>query len=221
MQIQPHFLFNTLNTISSLLQRDAEAADRMISRLGDLLRLTLEERDSSESTLQRELELVRRYAEIEQIRFDEWLSVEFDVDAGVLPARVPGMLLQPLIENAIRHGIAPLGRPGHIRVSAARAGSDLLLVVEDDGVGLPVDGGVRRGIGLTATAERLEHLYGSAQQLSIENVEPTGTRVTLRIPFVATSHDERAGDAIPSVGVTSTAAVTERLGDPAGVVGHA
>ncbi|HEX6132370.1 MAG TPA: histidine kinase [Longimicrobiales bacterium] len=183
MQIQPHFLFNALNTISSLMQRDTEAADRMISRLGELLRLTLEERDSAESTLRRELEVVRRYAEIEQVRFDEWLTLELAIDDDVLDARVPGMLLQPLIENAIRHGIAPLGRPGRVALRAARDRDELVITVQDDGVGVPAHG-VRFGIGLGTTAERLEALYGDRQKLVIEPVDPTGTRVTLRIPLV-------------------------------------
>ena len=183
MQIQPHFLFNALNTVSSLIQRDAEAADRMITRLGELLRLTLEERDSPESSLHRELEVVRRYAEIEQIRFGEWLTVEFDIAPDVLEARVPGMLLQPLIENAIRHGIAPLQRPGHVSVSARRSNDELVLTVQDDGIGFPAAGGVRPGIGLSATSERLEHLYGPAHDVRISAAEPTGTTVTLRMPF--------------------------------------
>jgi two-component system, LytTR family, sensor kinase len=183
MQIQPHFLFNTLNTISSMMVRDPDGADAMISRLGDLLRLTLEQGEAQETTVERELEIVRLYVDIEQIRFEEWLTVDIDVDPDVLDARVPPMMLQPLIENAIRHGIAPAARPGSVRVSAHREGADLLLVIEDDGVGFTNGrSSPGHGIGMKATADRLRHLYGADQQMHVERAMPRGTRISIRLP---------------------------------------
>ena len=134
-QLQPHFLFNTLNTIAALMHRDVEAADAMLARLGDLLRLSFETLGVQEVALEQELDFLRQYVAIEQARFRERLTVSFDIDDDALECLVPNLLLQPLVENAIRHGIGPRVGPGHVLVRAARSGSVLELEVRDDGVG--------------------------------------------------------------------------------------
>ena len=183
-QIQPHFLFNTLNAISALVHHDPHAADRMISCLGDLLRTTLAHRQQQEVTLQEELELLEPYLEIEQTRFGDRLTIEIRSEPDALDARVPHLILQPLIENAIRHGIAPRRGPGWIAVSAKRNGETLVVQVRDNGLGLktesPLDSG---GIGLSNIRARLEQLYGDASGLRIEPRREGGVLVELRIPY--------------------------------------
>ena len=134
-QLQPHFLFNTLNTISALMHRDVEAADAMLARLGDLLRLSFESLGVQEVALAQELDFLQKYVAIEQARFRERLDVTFDIAPDTLDCPVPNLLLQPLVENAIRHGIGPRIGPGHVLVRTMRAGSMLELEVRDDGVG--------------------------------------------------------------------------------------
>ncbi|HEU0078668.1 MAG TPA: histidine kinase, partial [Longimicrobiaceae bacterium] len=154
-QIQPHFLFNTLNTISELVHESPDAADRMIVRLGDLLRLSVDNAGTQEVTLRRELDFLRAYLEIEQARFRDRLSVRLAIDPDTLDARVPNLLLQPLVENAIRQGIAERAGPGSIEVSAGREDGRLRLEVRDDGGGLPAGGAVRERVGLGNTRARL------------------------------------------------------------------
>jgi two-component system LytT family sensor kinase len=197
MQLHPHFLFNTLNSISALLHRDAEAADQMVARLGDFLRLTLENSGDQEVTLEQELAFLRCYLEIETVRHDR-LSVETDIEPQTLAALVPNLILQPLVENAIRHGISRQSTPGRLAIRAARSGSGarLRLQVEDNGPGLslvseadapaPADLLARTlagGVGLANTRARLEHLYGARGRLELARATPRGMIVTLEIPF--------------------------------------
>ncbi|HEX4645706.1 MAG TPA: histidine kinase, partial [Verrucomicrobiae bacterium] len=183
MQLNPHFLFNTLHSISSLMHKDVEAADRMITRLGDLLRAALAGSDRQEVTLRQELEFLERYLEIEQTRFGDRLAVKLDVAPETLDARVPNLILQPLVENAIRHGIEPHARPGRIELSARRKAGELALNVCDNGGGLRNGGQTREGVGLSNTKARLRGLYGEAYQFELCDGADGGLRVQLTIPF--------------------------------------
>jgi two-component system, LytTR family, sensor kinase len=185
MQLHPHFLFNTLHTISALMHEDVEAADRMMARLSDLLRLTLETATSQEVALRQELDFLRLYIEIEQIRFGERLTVRREIEPSALDARVPNLILQPLVENAIRHGIAPRAEGGSIQIRAFRDNGSLRLEIQDDGKGLPGDWIEKngRGLGLTNTRERLRYLYGNKQQFELCNGDAGGLMVRLTIPF--------------------------------------
>jgi len=183
-QLHPHFLFNTLNTISGLIRTDPGGADKMIDQLGDLLRMTLHKSGIQEVPLKEELDVLQKYVEIEQTRFGNRLNVEMDVQPETLDAQVPSLLLQPLVENAIRHGIAPNARPGWIAVQASRDHEELLLEIRDSGDGLPPDRlmALNRGVGLDNTRARLEHLYPHKYQFTFSNLE-RGFCVTIRIPF--------------------------------------
>jgi two-component system, LytTR family, sensor kinase len=183
-QLHPHFLFNTLNTISGLIHTDAAAADTMIDRLGDLLRMTLHTSITQEVPLKDELDVLQKYLEIEQTRFGNRLRVSMHVRAETLDALVPNLLLQPLVENAIRHGIAPNARHGWIEIHADRTDSDLTLQIRDSGDGLPPERlmALNRGVGLENTRARLEHLYPSKFQFTFSNLD-RGFCVTVRIPF--------------------------------------
>jgi len=179
-QMNPHFLFNTLNSISSLMYVDPAAADAMLARLSELLRLALDADGEQEVPLDRELTMLSRYLEIERIRFEERLRVEIDVAPDLLDARVPVLSLQPLAENAIRHGIARRPEGGTLTVRAARDNGHLRLAVEDDGPGL---GESADGIGLSNLRARLEHLYGKAQRLDLADRPGGGVSVEITIPF--------------------------------------
>jgi sensor histidine kinase YesM len=187
MQLHPHFLFNTLNSISALLDEDVEAADEMIARLGDFLRLTLENSGAQEVTLQEELEFLRCYLEIERVRFQDRLTVRMEIEPETLDARVPNLILQPIVENAIRHGIVARIAPGCIEIRAARVNGSLQLQVKDNGPGLcPTQDSpdkLRGGLGLANTRARLEQLYGAAQRLDLSDVIEGGLQVRLEIPF--------------------------------------
>jgi two-component sensor histidine kinase len=192
-ELHPHFLFNTLHAISTLIHVQPEAADRMISRLSDLLRITFARSGAARVALQEELEFLQKYLEIEETRFQDRLSVSYEIDPDTLDAEVPRMILQPLVENAIKHGVAPRNAPGRIRIVAARDGQSLRLEVIDNGVGL--SGSARAklhgGVGLSNTRARLECLYGDAQQLLfVETGE--GLTVQMRFPFsrLAAGSDE-------------------------------
>jgi hypothetical protein len=180
-QLHPHFLFNTLNAISCLIHTDVEAADRMVARLGDLLRLTLEDFGLQEAPLARELEVVRSYLEIEQARLGPRLSVRLEIEGDTAEASVPTFVLQPLVENAIRHGVAPRAGPGRIDVRAWREHDCLHLEVRDDGPGLPPEPG--GGVGLSNTRARLLHLYGAEQRLDVRNDPRGGCVATVTLPF--------------------------------------
>lgn len=182
MQLQPHFLFNTLNAISALALAEPRRARRMIARLSDLLRLTLEERHSSLVPLSHELEFVRCYLEIQQERFGDRLATRFEVADNTLQAAVPGMILQPLVENALRHGLLAKTTPGNLLIRVHRDGGNLHLSVEDDGLGLP-DGGAVEGVGLGTTRERLRMLFEDLASLHMQPRTEGGTQVELRMPF--------------------------------------
>ena len=162
-QLHPHFLFNTLHAISALMHRDVEAADRTLMRLSDLLRLTLENLGQQEIPLQAELDFLAKYLQIEQTRFADRLVVRFDVQPETLDTLVPNLILQPLVENAIKHGVAKKTGPGHIDISARREGDKLRMEVRDDGVGLSENAltALQKGIGVSTTRARLQHLFGA------------------------------------------------------------
>ena len=186
MQIQPHFLFNALNTVAMLVRNgESVRAVQMVAGIGELLRSSLDEGSEQEVPLASELGFVRRYLSIEEFRFPDRLRVELDVPEDLLSASVPNLILQPLVENAIRHGVAKSSSSGLVRIAARRRDGWLELSVEDDGPGLPpgwrLDEGCR--IGLSNVRSRVEQLYGSRQEFVVQNVEPKGTAARLRIPF--------------------------------------
>lgn len=188
MQLHPHFIFNTLHSISSLLSKDTETARRMITRLGDFLRLTLENSGSQEVELHREFEFLSCYLEIERIRFSDRLTVKMDVDANVLNCLVPNLILQPIVENSIRHAIAPRSAPGMIEVKASQANGMVRLQVKDNGPGIKLDlipkKEAKRGIGLSNTRHRLHQLYGDDGHFEMVNSKDGGLVVTLEFPLV-------------------------------------
>jgi signal transduction histidine kinase len=188
MQLHPHFLFNTLNTIMVLVrQQSFERAEAMLGRLADLLRCVLDESNAQEVTLRRELDYVRLYLEIEQARFEDRLRVDIDVAPGVLDAAVPHMALQPIVENAVRHGIARSSEVGRIRISAAARDGKVRIDVRNDGPGLcKAETPAGFGIGVANTRSRLEQLYGEGAGLSMED-DDHGVTVTLVLPFRAVS----------------------------------
>jgi two-component sensor histidine kinase len=185
-QLQPHFLFNTLNAISALMHRDVEAADAMIARLSDLLRISLQTIGVQEVSLKEELDFLSKYLEIEQTRFRDRLTVVFDVSPDTFDALVPNLVLQPLVENAIKHGIGPRPAPGKVTIRTRRVGTMLELVVQDDGVGLSAArlSDFNRGIGLSNTRSRLEHLYGSLHRFEFRQPATGGLLVLIAIPLV-------------------------------------
>ncbi len=173
-QLQPHFLFNTLNTISALMHRNVDAADDMIAKLSDLLRISLHNVGVQEVTLKQELDFLAKYLEIEQTRFRDRLTVLFDVQPDTLDVLVPNLVLQPLVENSIKHGIGPKPTPGQIEIRSRRVGSMLELEVRDNGVGLSAARltDFNRGVGLANTRSRLQHLYGSSHRFEFR--QPPG-----------------------------------------------
>jgi signal transduction histidine kinase len=192
MQLNPHFLFNTLHAVSSLMLKDVVAANRMITRLGELLRLSLETTDQQEVSLREELEFLRRYFEIEKIRFEDRLAVRMDIEPATLDAAVPNLILQPLVENAIRYAIEPNPAPGQIKLSAVRNNGQLVLQVSDNGAGgssqetrSKINGTSvnREGIGLSNTRQRLQQLYGENQRLELKPHDTGGLLVSITIPF--------------------------------------
>jgi two-component system LytT family sensor kinase len=182
MQLNPHFLFNTLHAISSLMHQDVEAADKMLVRLSDLLRHALESTDTQEVTLREEIDFLRSYAEIEQTRFGERLKIEMNIAPETLDALVPNLVLQPLLENAVRHGIEPHARAGRIIVESRRAGEALLLEVRDNGGGL-ANGKIVEGVGLSNTRARLKQLYAERQSFELANASSGGVAVRVTLPF--------------------------------------
>ena len=200
MQLHPHFLFNTLHSISALLNKDNESARKMITRLGDFLRLTLENSGSQEVTLRQEMEFLSCYLEIERIRFQDRLVTRIDVAQQALDAKVPNLILQPIVENAIRHGIAPRSTPGLIEIEAEQRNGALRIQVRDNGPGLPVhrtsENLFKKGLGLANTETRLERLYGAAHLFDLSNNPAGGLVVTLEIPF----HKDSAAPAQSEIG---------------------
>jgi two-component system, LytTR family, sensor kinase len=187
MQLHPHFLFNTLHSISALLTQDTEAARRMITRLGDFLRLTLENSGSEEVTLLQEMEFLTCYLAIERIRFQDRLLTRIDIADDTLDAKVPNLILQPIVENAIRHGIAPRSTPGLIEIEAKHLNGLVRIQVRDNGPGLSEhrisENLFNRGLGLANTGQRLERLYGSRHLFDLRNNPNGGFVVTMEIPF--------------------------------------
>jgi sensor histidine kinase YesM len=187
MQLHPHFLFNTLHSISALLTKDIESARKMITRLGDFLRLTLENSGSPEVTLQQEMEFLSCYLEIERIRFQNRLVTRLDLGDQTLDAQVPNLILQPIVENAIRHGIAPRSTPGLIEIEAKQHNGRLRIQVRDNGPGLSEHRTseylFEKGLGLANTETRLKRLYGAAHLFDLRNNPDGGLIVTLEIPF--------------------------------------
>jgi len=181
-QLQPHFLFNTLNAISVLTADDPAKANRMLLRLSDLLRATLAATDPDQVPLAEELSLLEGYLEIERIRFEERLRVHIEVAKDARAALVPTLLLQPLVENAIRHGIERRPEGGSVTVRARRRGETVELEVHDTGPG-PGPGPIGAGIGLANTRARLSQLYGTSYRLALEPLPGEGTAVKISIPF--------------------------------------
>jgi two-component system, LytTR family, sensor kinase len=190
-QLNPHFLFNTLHAVSSLMLKDVYAANRMLTRLGELLRLSLDTTDQQEVPLRQELEFLRRYIEIEEIRFGDRLAVQMSIEPGTLDAVVPNLLLQPLVENAIRYAVEPNLGPGQVQLSSVRSNGQLILQVSDNGIG-PGSGEPhesdspvvpREGIGLSNTRQRLQQLYGEKQSLALKRRVSGGLLVSISIPF--------------------------------------
>jgi LytS/YehU family sensor histidine kinase len=182
MQLQPHFLFNTLNSISALVHSNPEGADEMISRLGDFLRSTLDAPHEQLVTLRRELAFIQDYLAIEQIRFQDRLRVETQIPADLMELRVPSFILQPLVENALKHGLADRPQGGTLQLRARKEPGSLVLEIQDDGEGF-VPG--HEGVGLANVRSRLGLLYKGRHQLDILGASGRGTLVVLRLPFDA------------------------------------
>jgi len=183
LQLQPHFLFNALNTVSSVMYEDVERADSMLARLGDLLRRTLNVAEIQEISLREELSLVESYLAIMQERFGEDLQIAFDVDPELMQVPVPQLVLQPLVENSLRYGRDPITSQVNLRISASRSGAGMLLQVRDSGPGIVglETGTCRKGIGIGNTEQRLRALYGEPEPLLLENAN--GFTVSIRIPL--------------------------------------
>jgi two-component system LytT family sensor kinase len=192
MQLQPHFLFNTLNAIMVLVrQQRGRQAEEMLARLSDLLRCVLEDVDAQQIPLRKEFEYLRLYLSIEQVRFQDRLCIEISADDSALDAAVPHMALQPIVENAVRHGIGRVAAAGAIRISASHTNQELVIRVADDGPGLgaaDLSGGC--GIGLANTRSRLQQLYGDAASLRVENGE-RGVVATITLPYRAADELQR------------------------------
>lgn len=186
MQLHPHFLFNTLNTVLPLIYRDPDTATRTMVRLGDLVRQSLRN-DGALVPLEEELGFLRKYLEIESTRFGDRLRVDYRIDPGALPASVPNLLLQPVVENAIKHGISARPGAGRIEIEARRDGGWLELAVHDDGPGLSSGpappGEARRGVGVANTRGRLASLFGARHRFELVNREGGGVSALFRIPF--------------------------------------
>jgi two-component system, LytTR family, sensor kinase len=181
-QLQPHFLFNTLNSISALQLTDLDAANRMTARLGDFLRLTLEASGTIEVPLHREIEFLQSYLEIERVRFQDRLTVQIDVDPDVLDIPVPNLILQPIVENALRHGIGSRIGPGRIAIAATRHGDRLRIEVRDNGKGLSTTGTAgRERVGIANTKARLQQFYGEAHYFEMIDAPEGGVIVTLEM----------------------------------------
>lgn len=183
-QLHPHFLFNTLHSISALMLTDVQAADRMMSRLSDLLRISLENAGTQITTLERELDFVNCYLEIEKVRFQERLKVFLEMAPETLDAQIPHLLLQPLVDNAVKHGISKLPAKGEIHIGTYVQDGQLHINVRDNGPGLSSQAGTQTtGLGLKVTRERLESLYGEHQSLDVLTSPFGGVVVSVSIPF--------------------------------------
>jgi len=190
-QLQPHFFFNTLNSLSWLMRKDVEAADNVITSLSTFLRTTLAIPGSEEVTLRDELQVLRLYLEIEEARFQGRLNVVTNVEPCTLDCKVPGLLLQPIVENAVRHGVARIEGPGIVEIGAGREGSELCLWILDNGPGMATSVARREGIGTANARTRLEKYYGLAQSLRFSERVEGGARVDIRLPFRLSKSQEK------------------------------
>ena len=197
MQLQPHFLFNTLNTISSVMYEDVRAADAMITQLSDMLRLTLQASRAHEIPLAEELEITRLYLDLMQKRFENKLRVSYEIDPSLNEALVPQLILQPLLENSLRHGMKSGSSVMDLSIVAQRENGSLILQVSDTGCGLgetDPSGVLGRGLGLSNIRDRLAHLYGDRQQFTISNRPRGGAEATLRVPLHTSGHVFQASE---------------------------
>jgi len=211
-QLQPHFLFNTMHSISSLMLTDVQAADRMMTRLGDLLRISLESAGTQITTLSRELEFVNCYLEIEKVRFAERLNVTLDIAPETLDASVPHLLLQPLVDNAVKHGISKLPAGGEIRITANAQDGELQLGIKDNGPGFEKAGTFpASGLGLRITRERLESLYGQDHSMELLSLPAGGTITRVCIPFRVQSGDSESN--LPVSASRQTAIVRDKASE--------
>jgi two-component system, LytTR family, sensor kinase len=199
-QLHPHFLFNTLNAISTLVHRDPQAADTMITQLSDLLRMSLDGISVQEVRLGQEVEFLSRYLDIQRTRFQDRLRVSVDIPSNLMDAMVPSHVLQPIVENAIMHGVSAQPGGGHVRVSARTTDAWLDLMVDDDGPGfrLGPEGLPVNGIGLRNTRERLRELYGPGALLTLSNRADGGAMVRLRLPLHVDATDTRRQEGLPA-----------------------
>src|SRR6266550_791933 len=185
MQLHPHFLFNTLHSISSLVLEDPPKANSMIARLGDFLRLTIDNSDQQLVTLKEETEFLRCYLDIEQVRFGDRLTVTFELEPQTLSAQVPHLILQPIVENAIQHAIAPRAARGHINIEAKRLNSLLRVAISDNGPGISSNANLpwKQGVGLTNVRTRLQQIYGPDFRFELMNTNGGGLTAVMEIPF--------------------------------------
>jgi two-component system, LytTR family, sensor kinase len=194
-QLHPHFLFNTLHAISSLMHKDVHAADKVLIQLSDLLRITLEHSGRQDITLDAELGALSKYLAIEQTRFADRLVVRFEIQPETLDCLVPSLLLQPLVENAIKYGVARKSGPGHVDIRARREGDKLVLEVRDDGTGLTEDAltALQKGIGVSTTRARLQHLFGADYRFEFHRL-PQGLAVVVALPWRQASGAAQVAD---------------------------
>jgi two-component system, LytTR family, sensor kinase len=185
-QLKPHFLFNTLNGIASLMHTDVDAADRMLVRLSELLRITMSHTGAPQTTVREEVAFLERYLDIEKIRFRDRLDVVIAIDDEAIDAQVPSLILQPMVENAMRHGVEPHARMGRIELTGKRQEGNLVLTVADNGAGMSATGPKREGIGVANTRARLVELYGDRQKFELVNRPEGGLCVRITIPFSVT-----------------------------------
>lgn len=185
LQLQPHFLFNTLNTIASLMEIDVKEAQKIISKLGRLLRTVLDNKKDNQSNLREELDFIKSYLDIEQVRFHDRLEIKYQIDDRTLDAEVPSLILQPLVENAIKHGFSKNPNRGLIEVISKKLQDDVQMIVRDNGAGSKYPKGFlfSNGVGLRNIKERLDLIYGKAYQLDIETGENKGFAVAITLPF--------------------------------------
>ena len=201
IQLEPHFLFNTLNSIAALARHDGEAAELMTLQLADLLRSSLDGVGVHEVPLHRELTFLQKYIGIQQVRFHDRLQVETDIDPRTLDTLVPNLILQPIVENAIRHGIGPRRGPGLIHIATWRDRDDVWMEIRDNGVGLARGRGSmpREGVGLRNTRERLQQLYNDDHAMVLEDAPGGGCNVKIRVPYRTSSEEVTTDHAYPSI----------------------
>jgi len=209
MQLEPHFLFNVLNSIAALTRKDPASAEKMTVQLAELLRLTLETVEVQEVPLKRELEFLECYVRIQQTRFHDRLGIRFDIGPEVGSSAVPHLILQPLVENAIRHGIGPRTTPGTVEIRARGNDGRIVLEVLDDGRGLPSKGNITEGLGFKNTRARLRELYGDEYEFTCENRSPTGCRVRIGFPLRSAGDARAVGADSPGHDEETTSAWTQ------------